>query len=201
MSGSIQNELDKAIEDGDWEAVGNHVTNMVDFSSSSFLSNDAGAKRQDTSSVSSGSLVSEASSDVQAPDKSAISVTTVDNEEKIRVLESLIESDDWKGLVDTMHGRGQSNDDTINPEDTDHASHQSLSFADHSSTAHAVSPGVLTNTDEISSDAQPAGNAAEWAISRSLNVLMANQSENNRTANRTDSSRPNEGQHIVHEEI
>jgi len=96
--GSLRDEeLDKAIEAGDLEAIETHVTKTIELSISALVSEDTGARRQDASSVSSGSLVSEAPSDIQASEKSVIYVS-VDNDERIRALESLVDSDDWKGL-------------------------------------------------------------------------------------------------------
>lgn len=65
---SIQDNLDRAIEIGDWDAVGEHAAYMIDGSESDF---------SDTSDViDSGESI----------------------DERIDVLESLIEADDWKGF-------------------------------------------------------------------------------------------------------
>lgn len=91
---SLKDHLDRAIESGDWEAVEAHATKIMTIDSDNSISS------RSHSTLTSESMLSSADSIAH----SLLSNTSVSvDDEKIRTLESLIEADDWKGLVNTMH--------------------------------------------------------------------------------------------------
>lgn len=90
---SLKDHLDRAIESGDWEAVEAHATKIMTIDSDNSISS------RSHSTLTSESMLSSADSIAH----SLLSNTSVSvDDEKIRTLESLIEADDWKGLVNTM---------------------------------------------------------------------------------------------------
>lgn len=93
---SIKDALDRAIEKGDWNAIETHADRLKDLATSSpswkessELSEIDSESETDVDKVTSGIYVS------------SPSITSVDDE-RINTLESLIEADDWKGLVETV---------------------------------------------------------------------------------------------------
>lgn len=93
---SLRDELDKAIETGDWAAVEKQTSDMLVIEK---------ASKNDTSFVK-GYMSSDIESDVDTNDRSGWSVdiqsetdTEVIDDERIEILEQLIETDDWQGIV------------------------------------------------------------------------------------------------------
>ena len=82
----LKNELDKALERGDWEAVEARALDMIEITASS----------ESSGSESGGSDITEDSSDSESSESSESF-----DDERIKILERLIEPDDWKGLVGT----------------------------------------------------------------------------------------------------
>jgi len=113
-SNSLRDELDRAIESGDWAAVEAQTNKMFDVSMDDLDANEklAGKKRSDSLASYDDSADDEDSREGWSTNSK--SVTTEDSEqiddERIAMLERLIETDDWQGIVTTspLHNRDDS---------------------------------------------------------------------------------------------
>merc|ERR1712038_199467 len=93
---SLDNDLDKAIEQGDWSAFEDHANAMMDAMNKGLEDSDYDPSDYDTDS---------AYSDAK---QSIASNSTGINDERIASLEKLIENDDWQGIVTPIHNEGES---------------------------------------------------------------------------------------------
>lgn len=93
---SLDNDLDKAIEQGDWSAFEDHANAMMDA-----MNKDLEDSEYDPSDYDTDSAYSDAK-------QSIASNSTGINDERIASLEKLIENDDWLGIVTPIHNEGES---------------------------------------------------------------------------------------------
>lgn len=112
-SNSLRDELDKAIETGDWAAVEAQTNKMFDMNIDD-LDVKAAAKPSKSSSFDSDEDSREGWSDEES--NSMISDTSeVIDDERIAILEKLIETDDWQGIVaDSLKNRTNGDDSSMN---------------------------------------------------------------------------------------
>jgi len=96
---SLDNDLDKAIEQGDWSAFEDQTNAMMDAMNKGLDDSDYDPSDYDTDST---------YSDAK---RSIASNSTGINDERIASLEKLIENDDWLGIVTPIHHEG---DSTVN---------------------------------------------------------------------------------------
>lgn len=109
-SNSLRDELDKAIETGDWAAVEAQTNKMLDVNIDDLSTDDAQKTRKKSSS-------SYDDSDDESRDGWSTSGKSIDSgeselidDERIAMLEKLIETDDWQGIVTSsrIHNRDDS---------------------------------------------------------------------------------------------
>lgn len=94
---SLDNDLDKAIEQGDWSAFEDHANAMMDAMNKGLEDSDS---NYDPSDYDTESAFSDAK-------QSIASNSTGISDERIASLEKLIENDDWQGIVTPIHNEGE----------------------------------------------------------------------------------------------
>lgn len=129
-SNSLRDELDRAIESGDWAAVEAQTNKLFDVNMDDLEDEPSPRKRSHHSSGDADSYDSDGDNSREGWSTTSKSMTSGHSEpiddERIAMLEKLIETDDWQGIVSTsrLHNRDDSSmassaldDDSEIPED------------------------------------------------------------------------------------
>ena len=146
---SLQDKLDQAIESGDWAAVERQANKILDT-----VSTDGSEKFQDSGlSVSSYDNSRDDNSRAGWESSGGQSTTTVDDsidDERISMLEKLIETDDWQGIVTSA--RIYNKDDSTNASESIQGDRMSVVTGD-SSTLGDI-PSKTSSQEETKAEGQ-----------------------------------------------
>eukprot|EP00804_Cyclotella_cryptica_P000051 CCRYP_013723-RB/>CCRYP_013723-RB protein AED:0.04 eAED:0.04 QI:1374/1/1/1/0.71/0.62/8/162/738 len=150
--------LELAIEKGDWQAVGE---------AAAMMGGGSGVIEDETQFGSNSSSISSSLSDSRSRSASRDSTLSRDKSERIRHLDNLIAAGDWAGIV-AAAGQYQAMDEEVGQSPPIDASLATDEERDALAQAEMWRAIAKQSKQDISAASQGASEAADWAISRSL---------------------------------